>query len=104
MDTLTIELKNPNAKKLIEDLADLDLISILKTSSWSDRWQKFSATLPNIPTISENEILDEIRITKNNNLSDKSKQKPIDEITLMAEPSLEEEWNSPEDQRWDNLL
>ena len=104
MDTLTIELKNPNAKKLIEDLADLDLISILKTSSWKDRWQKFSASLPNVSEISEDEILDEIRISKKNNSSDKSKQKPIDEITLMAEPSLEEEWNSPEDQRWDNLL
>ncbi len=28
----------------------------------------------------------------------------IDEITLMAESSLADEWNSPEDQRWDNLL
>lgn len=28
----------------------------------------------------------------------------IDEITLMAESSLADEWNSTEDQRWDNLL
>jgi hypothetical protein len=28
----------------------------------------------------------------------------IDEITLMAESSLADEWNSPEDQRWDDLL
>lgn len=47
MDILTIELKNPNAKKLIEDLADLDLISILKAPSWTERWQKLSASLPN---------------------------------------------------------
>lgn len=30
--------------------------------------------------------------------------KVIDEITLMAESSLADEWNSSEDQRWDNLL
>ena len=62
MDKLTIELKNPNAKKLIEDLAALDLISIVKTPSWSERWQKLSATLPNLPAISEDEILEEIRL------------------------------------------
>lgn len=28
----------------------------------------------------------------------------IDEATLMAQPSLTEEWDSPEDQRWDSLL
>lgn len=27
-----------------------------------------------------------------------------DEVTLLAEPSLTEEWGSPEDQRWDTLL
>lgn len=27
-----------------------------------------------------------------------------DEVTLLAEPSLTEEWDSPEDQRWDTLL
>ena len=53
------------------------------------------------------EVMDIIKVLHRNNQPysyDKSKQKPIDEITLMAEPSLEEEWNSPEDQRWDNLL
>lgn len=28
----------------------------------------------------------------------------VDEATLMAQPSLAEEWDSPEDQRWDSLL
>lgn len=32
------------------------------------------------------------------------KEKPLDEITLLAESSLEDEWNSTEDQRWDKLL
>ncbi len=65
MDTLTIELKNPNAKKLIEDLADLDLISILKTSSWLERWQKLSASLPDVSDITEDDVLDEIRAYRN---------------------------------------
>ena len=65
MDTLTIELKNPNAKKLLEDLADLDLISILKTSSWMERWQKLSASLPDVSEISDNDILEEIQAYRN---------------------------------------
>ena len=28
----------------------------------------------------------------------------VDEVTRLAELSLAEEWNSDEDQRWDNLL
>ena len=28
----------------------------------------------------------------------------IDEVTRLAEPSLAQEWDSDEDQRWDNLL
>ena len=27
-----------------------------------------------------------------------------DEVTVMAQASLAEEWDSPEDQRWDSLL
>jgi hypothetical protein len=27
-----------------------------------------------------------------------------DETTVLAQPSLSEEWDSPEDQRWDSLL
>ena len=27
-----------------------------------------------------------------------------DEVSLMAQPALAEEWDSPEDQRWDSLL
>ena len=69
MDTLTIELKNPKSKKLIEDLADLDLISILKQASWKERWQKLSQTLPKQTEISEDEIfaeINDIRIQKEN--------------------------------------
>ncbi len=28
----------------------------------------------------------------------------VDEVTKLAEPALAIEWNSEEDQRWDNLL
>jgi len=65
METLTIELKNPNAKKLIEDLADLDLISIIKTASWLERWQKLSTSLPDVSELSEEAILDEIQTYRN---------------------------------------
>ena len=27
-----------------------------------------------------------------------------DKVSLMAQPALAEEWDSPEDQRWDSLL
>ena len=65
METLTIELKDPNAKKLLENLADLNLISILKTSSWTERWQKLSTSLPNVSEIADNDILEEIQIYRN---------------------------------------
>jgi hypothetical protein len=68
MDTLTIGLRNPNAKKLLEDLADLQLISILDASSWTDRWRKLSATLPDVPEISEDDILSEIQAVRNSKI------------------------------------
>lgn len=37
----------------------------------------------------------------------KSVSKPlaeIDKISLLSQENLSEEWNSPEDQRWDKLL
>ena len=60
MGTLTIEIKNPKARKLIEDLIDLDLISI--KTSWPDLWNKLESKLPqNEPEMSEDEILEEIK-------------------------------------------
>lgn len=60
METLIIEVQNPKARKLIEDLADLGLIILKETSSWSDRWKKFTSVLPEVSSISEEDILDEI--------------------------------------------
>lgn len=65
MESLTIDIKNPKAKELLKNLADLDLISIRPSSdSWAVRWQKLSATLPDIQEISEQEIQDEIQAVR----------------------------------------
>ena len=37
MESITIEILNPKAKKLIQDLADLNLISISKTKNSSKK-------------------------------------------------------------------
>lgn len=70
MDTLTIEIRNPKVRELLDSLASLDLISIVpKQLSWRERWQNLSASLPNAPDISEQDILDEIQVvreTRNN--------------------------------------
>ena len=63
METLTIEIKNPKAKKLIDDLVDLDLISLLiPKPSWNDLWAKLDGKLPQTePENSEDEIMEEIK-------------------------------------------
>jgi hypothetical protein len=69
MELLTIEINNPKAKRLLDDLADLGLISIKEIiPSWNDRWDAFSGSLPEI-NISEQEILDEIAVVRNNRSS-----------------------------------
>jgi hypothetical protein len=43
MEMLTIEINNPKAKRLIDDLADLGLISVKETKpSWNERWQELA--------------------------------------------------------------
>lgn len=63
METLTIEIRNPKAKKLIENLIDLELISIRQTpSSWSELWNKLDVKLPQTePDITAEEIIEEIK-------------------------------------------
>ncbi|WP_420148757.1 hypothetical protein [Spirosoma sp.] len=63
METLTIEIRTPKARKLIDDLIDLGIIA-LKTDqpSWTAIWNKVERTLPqNEPDISEDEIMAEIK-------------------------------------------
>ena len=57
METIQIDILNPTAKKLLRNLADLNLIKIKKTKSKSD----FSALLQKLREKSTDEIsLDEI--------------------------------------------
>lgn len=37
-------------------------------------------------------------------ISEKKKRKIIDEVTLISENALAEEWNSKEDEKWDKVL
>lgn len=71
METLIIEIQNPKAKKLIEDLADLGLITLKSTQpSWAERWKKLTTSLPDQTEVSERDILDEISEVR-------EKRKPI---------------------------
>ena len=57
METIQIDILNPKAKKLLRNLADLNLIKINKTKNKSD----FSALLQRLRAKSSDEIsLDEI--------------------------------------------
>lgn len=63
METLTIEIKTAKARKLIDDLVDLGIIS-LKTdqSSWVDVWDKVESKLSQTePDITEDEIMAEVK-------------------------------------------
>ncbi|WP_019039083.1 hypothetical protein [Psychroflexus tropicus] len=57
METIQIDILNPKAKKLLKDLADLNLIKINKENTKSD----FSSLLKKLKSNSDDEIsLDEI--------------------------------------------
>lgn len=63
METLTIEIKTPKARKLIDDLVDLGIISVKTTQpTWIDLWNKLNSKLPQAePDITEAEIIAEIK-------------------------------------------
>lgn len=63
METLTIELKNPKARKLIDDLVELGIISVKTTQpTWVDLWNKLDSQLSQTePDITEAEIVAEIK-------------------------------------------
>lgn len=70
METLTIEINNPKAKRLIDDLADLGLISVKETKpSWSERWQELSKSLADSEAITEQDVMDEVSAVRNAALS-----------------------------------
>jgi transcription initiation factor IIE alpha subunit len=67
METLTIEINNPKARRLIDDLVDLGLISVKEERrSWSERWEELFKTLPDTDSITEEEIFEEIRAVREN--------------------------------------
>lgn len=70
METLIIEIQNPKARKLIDDLVDLGLISVKTSQSvWIERWQKLASSLPDSTEISEQEVFDEINEVRNQRLN-----------------------------------
>lgn len=74
METLTIDLINPKAKKLLKDLMDLNLISIRKTESKS----KLKSLFDEIRTdcddpITMEEIVAEVKIVRKEMYEEKLK-------------------------------
>ncbi len=61
MESLKIEILNPKARKLLEDLADLNLISINKSNLSLD---KLLSTLRTEENISLEEITKEVEIVR----------------------------------------
>ena len=63
METLTIELNSPKARKLIDDLADLGIISVKTTPpAWLELWQRLDQQLPQgEPDMTEADIAAEVR-------------------------------------------
>ncbi len=66
MEALTIEIINPKAKKLLFNLADLNLISISKTltidNEFDDLLRKLRSKSDSIPSL--NEITEEVEIIR----------------------------------------
>lgn len=63
METLIIELNTPKARKLIDDLVDLGIIS-LKTpqTAWKELWRNVDNQLPQTePDLTEADIMAEIK-------------------------------------------
>lgn len=64
METLQIEILNPKAKRLIKDLADMNLISIKKNalSSFSELLKKLRGKASSAPSLDE--ITQEVELVR----------------------------------------
>lgn len=67
METIVVEIRNPKAKRLLEELVEREWIALRPTPQ--QRWQALSAQLPDVPDeeISEDEILAEVRAVRQTN-------------------------------------
>jgi hypothetical protein len=63
METLTIEINTPKARRLIDDLVDLGIISLKPTQpAWAALWDAADSQLPQTePDMTEDEIMAEIK-------------------------------------------
>ncbi len=63
METLTIELKTEKARKLIDDLVDLGILTVKTPEpTWIDLWNKLDRQLPQTEAdLTEAEIMAEIK-------------------------------------------
>ena len=65
METITIDILNPKAKRLIKDLADLDLISIRKPNQKSTLKRLLQITRkPELEALTLEEITAEVEIVR----------------------------------------
>lgn len=64
METVKVDILNPKARKLLKDLADLDLIAIRKStkSDFSEVLKKLRSKSKNVPT--PKEIADEVEAVR----------------------------------------
>ena len=66
METLVIEIQNPEARRLIDNMVDLGLISVKSVEpSWKERWKKLSDSLPIYSDLSDEDITSEIDEVRN---------------------------------------
>jgi hypothetical protein len=53
METISIEILNPKAKRLLQDLADLKLITIKSQSTLTDLLEKIRRDSDQVPSLDE---------------------------------------------------
>jgi len=69
METVKVDILNPKARKLLKDLADLDLIAIRKStkSDFSEVLKKLRSQSANVP--SEDEIAREVEAVRSGRIN-----------------------------------
>jgi len=66
METLSIEINNPKAKKLLKDLADLKLITIKPKTTLNVLAGKLRENYEDAPSLEEiAEVVEQVRLSRN---------------------------------------